>query len=291
MFKGCFTALITPFDKGKVDEGALKKLVAEQLKAGVAGLVPVGTTGESPTLSHHEHNRVIELVIEFAAGRVPVIAGAGSNCTEEAVSLAKHAAAAGAAASLQIAPYYNRPTQAGLFRHFKTIADKSKLPIVLYNHQGRTGVTIQPETIKALSDAVHIAAVKDASGGIDYTSKTLDLTGGKVDVLCGNDSWTLPLMAIGAAGVISVVSGVAPKDMVALCAAALAGDFAKARKYHYKLLPLIAGMELETNPVPVKTAISMMGKARPELRSPLAPLSKENEGKLRAALKAYKLIK
>lgn len=291
MFKGSFTALVTPFKRGAVDEDALRKLIEIQIKKGTAGLVPTGTTGESPTLTHNEHERVIELVIETVSGRVPVIAGTGSNSTAEAVSLSKHAAAAGADATLQVAPYYNKPNQLGLFNHYKAIGDACGLPIVLYNHKGRTNITIEPETVKALSETVRVAAVKDASGGIDYTSKVLDLTGGKVAILSGNDAWTLPLMSIGASGVISVVANVAPADMAALCAAALAGDYKKAKRLHYKLLPLINGMELEVNPVPVKAALALMGRIGPEIRSPLAPLSKDNTAKLKTTLKNYKLMK
>lgn len=291
MFKGSFVATTTPFNGDGIDETALRRMVDELIKKGSAGIVPTGTTGESPTLTHAEHERVIEITIEQVAGRVPVIAGCGSNCTKEAISLAKHAAAAGASAALQIAPYYNKPNQLGLFKHFKTIGDKCGLPIVLYNHQGRTGVTIQPETIKSLSETVQIAAVKDASGGIDYTAKVLDLTGGKVAVLSGNDAWTLPLMSLGAAGVISVVANLAPKDMADLCAAALAGDMRKARKLHFKLLPLICAVELEVNPVPVKTALALMGRMKPALRLPLVPMSKDNSDKMKKALKAYKLMK
>ena len=291
MFQGSFVALPTPFDRGKVDEPALRRLCREVIKKGSAGLVPTGTTGESPTLTHEEHRRVVEVVIEEAAGKVPVIAGAGSNCTTEAVSLSQHAAAVGATATLQIAPYYNKPDQRGLFAHFKTIGKKSGLPLVLYNHQGRTGITIAPETIAALNKEVKVAAVKDASGGIDYTAKVLDLTGGAVAVLSGNDGWTLPLMSLGASGVISVVANVAPRDMAGMCDAALKGDFKKARRLHYKLLPLIRAVELEVNPVPVKEALAMMGKMKSTLRSPLAPLAKENKAALRKQLKAYKLIK
>lgn len=291
MFKGSYTALVTPFKRGAVDETALRKLIDDQIKKGTAGLVPTGTTGESPTLTHSEHERVVELTIEQARGRVPVIAGTGSNSTAEAISLSKHAAAAGATATLQVAPYYNKPNQLGLFNHYKAIGDACGLPLVLYNHQGRTNITIEPETVNKLSETVRVAAVKDASGGIDYASKVLDLTGGKVAILSGNDAWTLPLMSIGASGVISVVANVAPADMAALCAAALDGDFKKAKRLHYKLLPLINGMELEVNPVPVKAALALLGRIGPEIRGPLAPLSKDNTAKLKTILKNYRLMK
>lgn len=289
--KGCFTALVTPFDHQKVDEAALRKLVDLQIKNGAAGLVPVGTTGESPTLSHEEHERVVEIVIEQAARKLPIVAGTGSNSTSEAISLTKHAKAAGADACLQVAPYYNKPNQLGLFRHFKAVGDKAGLPIVLYNHKGRTNITIEPETIQALSETVEIAGVKDASGGTDYSARVLELTGGKVAVLSGNDMWTLPLLSIGASGVISVVSNIAPKDMAALCRAALAGDFKKARQLHYAMLPLMRAMDLEVNPVPVKAALGLMGLCSPAVRSPLAQLAAPHAKALKQALKDYKLIK
>lgn len=292
MFKGSITALVTPFTRGGlIDEKALRRLVEYHVKSGTSGLVPCGTTGESPTLSHDEHRRVIEVVIEQTAGRLPVIAGTGSNCTDEAVSLTKHAEAAGATGALLIAPYYNRPTQKGLYEHFKRIAAKTSLPLVLYNHQGRTGVTIEPETIKNLSDAGNFVAVKDASGGIDYTAKTLDLTGGKVGVLSGNDSWTLSLMALGASGVISVVANIAPKGMAGMVAEFLNGNAEKARQMHYKLLPLMKAMDLEVNPVPVKTAMAEMGMIEPGLRLPLTPMDSKNLKKLKAVLKEYNLLK
>lgn len=289
--KGSLVALVTPFDAQKVDEQALRKLVDLQLKSGTAGLVPVGTTGESPTLSHEEHEKVVEIVIDQAGGKLPIVAGTGSNSTSEAISLTKHARQAGADACLQVAPYYNKPNQLGLFKHFKAVGDKGGLPIVLYNHKGRTNITIEPETIKALSETVAIAGVKDASGGTDYSARVLELTGGKVAVLSGNDAWTLPLMSIGAAGVISVVGNVAPKDMAALCDAAAAGDFKKARALHYKMLPLMRAMELEVNPVPVKAALALMGLCQAAVRSPLAQLSAPNAKALKAALKDYKLVK
>jgi 4-hydroxy-tetrahydrodipicolinate synthase len=289
--KGSLVALVTPFDKQKVDEAALRQLVDIHLKSGTSGLVPVGTTGESPTLSHEEHEIAVEIVIDQAGKKLPIVAGTGSNSTSEAISLTRHARQAGASATLQVAPYYNKPNQLGLFRHYKAIGDKGGLPIVLYNHKGRTNITIEPATIKALSDVVEIVAVKDASGGADYSAEVLDLTGGKVAVLSGNDAWTLPLMSIGAAGVISVVGNIAPKDMAGLCEAALAGDFIKARKLHYKLLPLMRAMELEVNPVPVKAALAMMGLVQATVRSPLAQLSANSAKALKKALKDYKLIK
>lgn len=291
MFQGSITALVTPFRKGEVDEKALRKMVDFQVKSGTDALVPTGTTGESPTLTHEEHRRVIEIVIEQAAGRVPVIAGTGSNSTQEAISLTKHAASMGAAGALLIAPYYNRPNARGIYEHFKRVGSAAGIPLVLYNHQGRTGVTIAPETVKALSEVIHVAAVKDASGGIVYTSDVLEQTGGRVAVLSGNDAWTLALMAVGASGVISVVANLAPKDMAELVHAYQRGETAKAKKMHYKLMPLIRGVELDVNPIPVKAAMALLGTIDGEIRLPLVALDKKKSAKLQAALKAYKLLK
>lgn len=292
MFSGSIVALVTPFTKrGEVDEKALRKLVNRHVRSGTGAIAPCGTTGESPTLSHDEHHRVVEIVIDQARGRVPVIAGTGSNSTQEAISLTRHAAGAGADGALMIAPYYNKPTQKGLYDHFKLVARKADIPIVLYNHQGRTGVTIQPETIKKLSDVGNFAAVKDASGGIDYTCRVLDLCGGKVKVLSGNDTWTLALLALGGSGVISVVANIAPRPMARMVGEFLGGNAAKARRLHYKLLPLMKAMELEVNPVPVKTAMGMMGMLEGGVRPPLSEMDPANVKALRAVLKKYKLVK
>lgn len=291
MFKGSITALITPFLKGEVDEKSLRKLVNWQISKGTNGLVPTGTTGESPTLTHEEHRRVIEIVVEEAKGRVPVIAGTGSNSTKEAISLTRHAKEVGADGALLIAPYYNRPNQKGIYEHFKTIAAKVDIPIVLYNHQGRTGITIQPDTIEALSKVGRFVAVKDASGGINYTSETLDRTGGKVAVLSGNDSWTLSLMALGAAGCISVVSNVIPAEMSRMIAEYQAGNVEKSRKLFYKILPLMNAMDLDVNPVPVKAAMGLLGKAENSVRLPLLSLAEDKKAILRKAMVAHKLVK
>jgi 4-hydroxy-tetrahydrodipicolinate synthase len=291
MFKGSIVALITPFDGKGINEKKIRELVEWHIKQGTNGIVPTGTTGESTTLTHDEHRRVIEIVIDQVAGRIPVIAGTGSNSTAEAVSLSKHAAAAGADGVLMITPYYNKPNQKGIFEHFKTISSKIDVPIVLYNHQGRTGVTIQPETIEALSKVGNFAAVKDASGGINYSAEVLDRTGGKVAILSGNDTWTPSLMAIGAAGCISVTANIVPAKFARMIDLFAKGEIVKSRKLFYEILPIMNAMDLDVNPIPVKTAMGMMGKASPTMRLPLTPLDKVKTAKLKAVLKAAGLIK
>ncbi len=290
MFKGSITALITPFDAKGINEKKIRQLVDWQIKKGTNGLVPVGTTGESPTLTHEEHRRVIEIVIEQANGRVPVIAGTGSNSTEEAVSLTKHAKSMGADGALMIAPYYNKPNQKGIFEHFKRISEKADIPIVLYNHQGRSGITIQPETVEALSKIGRFVAVKDASGGINYSAEVIQRTGGKVAILSGNDAWTLALLAIGAAGCISVVANIIPAKFARMIELFQKGETVKSRKLFYEILPLINAMDIDVNPIPVKTAMGMMGMADPGLRLPLTPLDKQKCAALAAVLKKQGLI-
>ena len=290
MFKGSIAALITPFKGEGIDEKKIRELVDWHVKQGTNGLVPAGTTGESPTLSHEEHHRVIEIVVEQAGGRIPVIAGTGSNSTAEAISLTRHAAAAGADGALMIAPYYNKPNQKGIYEHFKKVAEKADIPIVLYNHQGRTGVTIQPETVEALSKVARIAAVKDASGGINYSAEVLQRTGGKVAILSGNDSWTLALLALGASGCISVVANIIPAKFARMIDLYLKGETEKSRKMFYELLPLMNAMDLDVNPAPVKAAMGMLGTADPKLRLPLTPLDKTKSASLAATLKAHRLL-
>ncbi|MEW5945845.1 MAG: 4-hydroxy-tetrahydrodipicolinate synthase [bacterium] len=291
MFKGSIVALVTPFSRGKLDETALRRLVEFHVKSGTDAVSPCGTTGESPTLTHEEHHRVVEVVIEQALGRVPVIAGTGSNSTAEAISLTRHAKDAGADAALMIAPYYNRPTQRGLFEHFRAVARKADIPIILYNHQGRTGVTLQPETIRALTEVGRFVAVKDASGGVEYASRVLELCEGKVGVLSGNDPWTLPLLSLGGSGVISVIANIAPGDMGNMVREYLGGNAKKARRLHYRMVPLMRALELEVNPVPVKTAMGMMGMISPGVRPPLSGMSAKNRRRLRGALRGYGLVK
>lgn len=290
MFKGSMVALVTPFRNNKVDEKCLKSLVEMQIKAGTSGIVPCGTTGESATLSTAEHERVIEITIKTVNKRVPVIAGTGSNSTEEAIQLTKHAAAAGADASLQIAPYYNRPTQKGLYEHFKAIADAVDIPIILYNIASRTGVNIEPETMARLAkDCKNIAGVKEASGSLEQMSRIRLLCGADFDIISGDDALTLPVMAIGGTGVISVVANIVPKDVAAMVADFQKGKLEKAQKMHYKLLPLVKAMFIETNPIPVKTAMGILGICEPDLRLPMSSMLPENVDKLKKALKDYGL--
>ena len=291
MFKGAITAIVTPFKNGQFDEAAYRELIEFQVKGGVHGIVPCGTTGESPTLSHAEHKRVVETCIDQVKKRVKVIAGSGSNNTAEALELTKHAEAAGADAALMITPYYNKPTQEGLYQHYKTVASQTKIPIVVYNVPGRTSLNLLPETMARLAELPNIVGLKDATGDLKQGCKTLELCGDKITVLSGDDFTTLPLMCVGAMGVISVVSNVAPADMAGMCNAFFKGDLAKARALHYKMWPLMEAMFFETNPVPAKTALKMMGKITGDMRQPLCPMSAANDAKLRQVLQKYGLIK
>ena len=281
--QGCYTALVTPFRDGEVDYAALGDLVEEQVRAGIDGLVPVGTTGESPTLDFKEHPRVIRHVIEAVNGRCQVIAGTGGNSTKEAVELTRAAAEAGADASLQVTPYYNKPTQEGLYRHFTTVADKGGLPLVLYNVPGRTGREIEVATVHRLAAHPRIVAVKEAGGSVDRVSQTL--LGCDITVLSGDDSLTLPMMALGARGIISVASNICPAEVTAMVHAALAGDWDRARDAHYRLYALFRDLFIETNPIPIKAAMAMAGKLREEYRLPLCPMSDANRGLLKKTLR------
>ena len=286
MFEGSYVALITPFKDGAVDFEVIEKLVEMHVANGTSGLVPCGTTGESPTLTHPEHRDVIEFVIKCAKGRLPVIAGTGSNSTAEAVALTRAAAEAGATASLQVAPYYNKPEPDGMFEHFKTVAEESKLPIVLYNVPGRTGREIALETIYRLADEVeHVAAVKAAGGSLDRVSAICRRT--RLDVLSGDDSLTLPMMAVGAKGVISVVANIVPRDVADMVKAALANDFAVAREAHLKLFPLIKACFLESNPIPIKAMAAMLGLCSGEVRLPLSAPRSRNRAAIAAAVQEY----
>lgn len=292
MFKGSIVALVTPFKNNKIDEKRLRELIDFQVKNGTSAIVPCGTTGESATLSFEEHERVIEIIIEQANKRVPVIAGTGSNSTDEAIMLTKHAALAGADASLQIAPYYNRPTQRGLYEHFKAVAGSVDIPIILYNIASRTGVNVEPETIARLAkECRNIVGVKEASGNLEQMSRVKALCGPEFDLISGDDALTLPVLAIGGTGVISVVANIAPAETAEMINAFAAGDIARARALHYKLLPLVKAMFIETNPVPVKTAMGMIGLCEPQVRLPLAEMLPENVDKLRKALKEYGLLR
>jgi len=285
MFEGAMTALITPFRDGQVDFDRLAENVRYQIDHGIDGLVPTGTTGESPTLSHQEHDRVIETVVEAAAGRVPVIAGTGSNSTAEALRLTRHAKEAGVDAALLVNPYYNKPTQEGLYRHFMKIADDVGLPIVLYNIPGRTAVALAPETLARLAKHPKIVAVKEATGSLDMASEIGAACGDRLAIISGDDSLTLPLMAVGAKGVISVVANLLPQRVKALVQTAAAGDFAAARKIHFELLPLFIGcLKLATNPIPIKTAMQIVGRDTGELRLPLCEMSATDRAKLEKLL-------
>ncbi len=289
--KGAIVAIVTPFRDGKVDEKALADLIEFQISNGTDGIVPCGTTGESATLSYEEHEFVVEFTVKHVKGRVPVIAGTGSNSTHEAIELTKHAKKVGADAALIITPYYNKPTQEGMYRHFKAIAEEVDIPIILYNVPGRTGVNLLPETVARLSKIRNIIGIKEASGSLQQISDIIRLTGNDFTVLSGDDFIVLPLLAVGGKGVISVVSNVAPADMAELCDAFFAGDLKKARDLHYKLLPLCHAMFIETNPIPVKTSLGLMGKINPELRLPLCSMSEANLNKLKQIMKDYGLIK
>jgi 4-hydroxy-tetrahydrodipicolinate synthase len=289
MFAGTHTALVTPFRDGEVDFDTFRSQIEFQIDAGTNCLCPVGTTGESPTLSHEEHERVISEVVGAAAGRIKVMAGTGSNSTAEAIRFTTRAAKEGADAALLVAPYYNKPTQEGFYQHYKTIAETVDIPLCVYNIPGRTGKNIEPDTICRLGELDNIAMVKEATGSLDQASQILaasDLT-----VLSGDDSLTVPLMSVGGEGVISVAGNIVPQDMSAMVTAFLAGDCEKAREMHHKLFPLCRDMlGLATNPIPIKAAMKMLGRDSGELRLPMTPLGETGEAKLRNTLLAYGLL-
>lgn len=290
MFKGAIVAIVTPFKRGRVDEGALRELIEFQIANGTDGIVPCGTTGESSTLSHEEHDRVIEITIDAVKKRVPVIAGTGSNSTEEALRLTRHAYKAGADGALLVCPYYNRPTQEGLYQHYKVVVENVPLPIILYNIPGRTGVNLLPETVARLSKIDNIVGIKEASGSLTQIGEVINLCGDDFVLLSGDDIITLPILALGGKGVISVVSNVAPADVVAMIDAFENGDLKRARELHYKLAPLVGALFVETNPVPVKAALAMMGKIEYDVRLPLCRMSEASYEKLRKAMLNYGLI-
>ncbi len=285
MFSGAFTALVTPFRNGEVDVEALEGLVELQIQSGIHGLVPCGTTGETPAMSEREDRLVIETVVRVANGRVPVIAGSGSNSTDMAIKYTKMAEEAGADGSLQVAPYYNKPTQEGLYRHFATIAENTSLPLVLYNIPGRTAVTISVETMARLAEEIpNVVGVKDSTLSMNVVSDIKASCGEGFDVLSGDDPMTLPLMALGGNGVISVASNVAPSAVSDMVNALLSGDFERGRELHYELLPLFRALFVETNPIPVKTAASLLGLCSDEMRLPMIPLSGPNLDHLRRVM-------
>ncbi len=289
--KGVFTALVTPFRDGVIDEKAFKKLVGFQIAGDVDGIVPCGTTGEAPTLSYEEHARVIELAVKYAGGKVPVIAGTGSNSTEEAIELTNTAKKLGAQACLLTTPYYNKPTQEGMVSHFTAIARETRLPVVLYNIPGRTGVNMTPETIARLARVQNIVAIKEAAGSVTQASEIYRLTGGKFTILSGDDGLFLPMMSVGAVGVISVFSNIMPKELKALYKAfMIEKNIAKAIRLHTKYMPLFQNLFIETNPIPIKEAMYRMGMIAREYRLPLCPISDKNGELLAGLIKEYGLI-
>jgi 4-hydroxy-tetrahydrodipicolinate synthase len=281
---------VTPFRNGKVDERAFGDLIEWQLANGTNGIVPCGTTGESATLTNDEHHRVIRLSVEVVKGRVPVIAGTGSNSTDEAISLTRHAKEAGADGALLITPYYNKPTQEGLYRHYKAVAEAVDMPLVLYNIPGRTGVNMLPTTVARLSVMKNIVGIKEGSGSVQQASEIAQTCGDRLTVLSGDDPLTLPMMAVGAKGVITVTANVMPKEMAQLVASFQAGRIDEARRIHFALSALFAALFYETNPIPVKEALGMMGKIDPELRLPLCAMSADNRNQLTRVLKEMRLV-
>ncbi|MCF6155328.1 MAG: 4-hydroxy-tetrahydrodipicolinate synthase [Candidatus Brocadia sp.] len=288
MFEGSFVALVTPFKNGQIDYAKLKELIEFHIKNGTNGIVPCGTTGESATVSFDEHERMIGEVVSMVGGRIRVLAGAGSNNTMEALRLTKHAKKVGADGALLITPYYNKPTPEGLYRHYKLIAEEVDIPIVIYNVPSRTGISILPETVAKLSVIKNIVGIKEASGSIDQTTQILQLC--NIEVLSGDDSLTLPIMSVGGKGVISVVANIVPSDTAALTRYCLEGNFEAARKCHHKLFPLCKGMFIETNPIPVKTAMKLLGRINGEMRLPLCDMTKEHENQLIGTLRNYGLM-
>jgi 4-hydroxy-tetrahydrodipicolinate synthase len=292
MFTGTYTAIVTPFRLGEIDEPALEQLIKNQIKAGVDGIVPVGTTGESPTVTYEEHIHLIALSVKFAAGRIKVLAGTGGNSTREAVYLTGEAEKLGADGSLQVAPYYNKPSQEGLFQHFREVARQTKLPIVLYSIPGRCGIEIGVDTVKRLAGACkNIIGIKEAGGNADRVSQLRAALGPRFEILSGDDALTLPFMAVGAHGVISVVSNIIPREVAQMVKAFRSGKVQQALKLHQKYYPVFKDLFIETNPVPVKAAMAMLGQIEEEYRLPLAPMSAKNRETLRKTLKACGILR
>lgn len=290
--KGVYTALVTPFRDYSVDEENLRRLIDFQLEAGVNGLVPCGSTGESATLSFEEHERVIEITIEQVRGRVPVIAGTGSNSTQETIELTEGARKLGADMSLLTTPYYNKPTQEGLYRHFKKVAEEVDIPLVLYNIPGRTGINMTPETVKRLSEIPNIAGIKEASGSLVQAAEIYRLTEGRFAILSGDDNLFLPMMSVGATGVISVASNILPRDMLDLFDAFhVRGNIGEAKGLNARLMPIFQTLFIETNPIPVKESLYYMGMMEREFRLPLCPMSEGNRDALAGVLKAFGLMR
>ncbi|MBI3359434.1 MAG: 4-hydroxy-tetrahydrodipicolinate synthase [Nitrospirae bacterium] len=291
MFHGSIVAIVTPFKKGKIDEKAYEGLINFHLKSGTHGIVPCGTTGESATLTQEEHLRVIELTVKNACGKIPVIAGTGSNSTEEAIFYTHHAKQLGVAGVLLITPYYNKPTQEGLFQHFKAIARAVDIPIILYNIPSRTGVNLLPKTVARLTAFDNIIGIKEGTGSLQQISDLIALCGNRFLILSGDDATALPTMAVGGHGVISVTANIVPSEMANMMNCAEKGDFSAARKWHEKIYSLHDLMFMETNPGPVKAALAMMGKCSDEVRLPLVRISSDNAEKLKKHLQGYSLLK
>ena len=292
MFTGTYTAIVTPFKNGSIDEAALERLVRNQVKAGVDGIVPVGTTGESPTVNYEEHIQIIALAVKFSAGRIKVLAGTGGNSTSEAIYLTEHAQKAGADGSLQVAPYYNKPTQEGLFQHFREVARNTRLPIVLYSIPGRCGIEIGVDTVKRLAtECKNIVGIKEAGGNPDRVSQLRMALGARFEIMSGDDALTLPFMAVGAQGVISVASNVIPREVARMVTAYASGRVSAALKLHQKYYPIFKDLFIETNPVPVKAALAMMGQVEEEYRLPLVPMAAKNREVLRKTLKACGVLR
>ncbi len=291
MFHGSIVALVTPFKNGRIDEKAFGELIDFHIRSGTHGIAPCGTTGESATLTHEEHLRVVALTVRKVKGRIPVIAGTGSNSTEEAIFFTRHAKKAGADGALIITPYYNKPTQEGLFQHYKAIATSVDLPMILYNIPGRTAVNLLPPTVARLMAFENIVGIKEGTGSLQQISDLIQRCGDRLTILSGDDFTVLPTMAVGGRGVISVTANIVPSDMAEMVNAAQRGDFHGARKWHEKLYPLHDLMFMETNPAPVKAALAMMGQCSDEVRLPLCRISSDNAEKLKKALKGYGLLK
>ncbi len=290
MFRGSIVAIVTPFKNGKLDEEAYRELIEFQIEKGTSAIVPTGTTGESATLSMEEHARIVGIAVEAVNKRIPVIAGTGGNNTNEAIELTEHAKRVGADATLQVTPYYNKPTQEGLYQHFKAVAKAAPLPQVLYNVPGRTSVNLLPTTVARLAELPEVVAIKEASGNLVQMAELVNLVGDKIALLSGDDNLTLPVLALGGTGVISVVANIVPRDTADMVSAWERGDFGRAKEIFYRLLPLCQAMFYETNPIPVKTALALMGKIEGGFRLPLSPISPANEERLKKILNDYGLL-
>ncbi len=291
IFRGAFVAIVTPFTDGQIDEQGLVDLIEFHIANGTHGIVPCGTTGESATMSHEEHHRVVQLTVKTVAGRVPVLAGSGSNSTAEAIELTRHAKESGADGVLMVSPYYNRPSQEGIYQHYRAVAEAVAIPIILYNVPSRTSSNILPATVARLAEVPGIAGIKEATGDLNQVSEVIRLCPDDFAVLSGDDFTSMPTVLLGGTGVISVTSNVAPKDMAAMMEAALAGDLARAKELHYRLFPLMQAMFYDTNPVPAKKTLELMGRIKSGApRLPLAPMNDETLARLKVALTDYGLI-